>query len=52
MLINLNENIIRQIIRETIKDNITYKWPNMDIDYPSKGRTAKKKYQRKNSKGI
>lgn len=42
MLINLNENIIRQIIRETIKDNITYKWSNMDIDYPSKGRMAKK----------
>ena len=42
MLINLNEDILRQIIREAVKDNVTYKWANMDIDYPAKGRTAKK----------
>ena len=42
MLINLNEDILRQIIREAVKENVTYKWANMDIDYPAKGRTAKK----------
>lgn len=37
MLINLNEDILRQIIREAVKENVTYKWANMDIDYPTKG---------------
>ena len=42
MLINLNEDALRHIIREAVKKNVTYKWANMDIDYPAKGRTAKK----------
>ena len=42
MLINLNEDALRHIIREALKENVAYKWANMDIDYPAKGRTAKK----------
>lgn len=42
MLINLNEDSLRRIIREAVSKTITYKWPNMDVDYPSKGRTAPK----------
>ena len=42
MLINLNEDALRHIIREAVKENVTYKWANMDIDYPTKGRTEKK----------
>ena len=30
MLINLNEDALRQIIREAVKENVTYKWANYD----------------------
>jgi len=42
MLINLNEKSLRSIIREAIAKTITYKWPNMDVDYPQNSRTAPK----------
>ena len=36
MLINLNEDILIQIIREAVKENVTYQWADMDMDYPAK----------------
>lgn len=43
MIITLNEGTLRKIIREAIKEKLTmYKYPNMEVSYPSKGRTAKK----------
>ena len=48
MLITLNEGTLRKIIREAIKEKLTmYRYPNMEVSYPSKGRTAKKNYERR-----